>query len=132
MKPDDFDVRTSRIHGKGVFVRHAVPPRRKIGELTGELISVKEARRRAKDMDVVTIVEFEDDKALDVSTDPFLRYVNHSCEPNTYMRRIGHRVEFYAIRRIRAGEELTCDYGETHHEGTLPCQCGAARCRERI
>lgn len=132
MKREDFEVRTSRIHGKGVFARRAVPARRKIGELTGELISVAEARRRANGMDVVTIVEFEDDKALDVSTDPCLRYVNHCCEPNTYMRRIGHRVEFYAIRRIRAGEELTCDYGETHHEGQLPCRCGTARCRERI
>ncbi len=132
MKLEDFEVRTSRIHGKGVFARRAVPQKRKIGELTGELISVTEARRRAKGMDVVTIVEFEDDKALDVSTDPCLRYVNHCCEPNTYMRRVGHRVEFYAIRRIRAGEELTCDYGETHHEGQLPCRCGAARCRERI
>ena len=132
MKADDFEVGKSRIHGNGVFARRAVPPRRKIGELTGELISVKEARRRARAAEVITIVEFEDDKALDVSTDPCLRYVNHSCQPNTYMRRIGHRVEFYAIRRIKAGEELTCDYGETHHEGQLPCRCGSARCRERI
>ena len=132
MKRDDFEVRRSRIHGNGVFARRGVPPRRKIGELAGELIPVAEARRRARGMDVVTIVEFEDDKALDVSIDPCLRYVNHSCEPNTYMRRIGHRVEFYAIRRIRSGEELTCDYGETHHEGRLPCRCGAERCRERI
>jgi uncharacterized protein len=132
VKADDFEVRRSRIHGQGVFARRAVPPRRKIGELTGELITIAEARRRAQGMDVVTIVEFEDDKALDVATDPCLRYVNHSCDPNTYMRRIGHRVEFYAIRRIRAGEELTCDYGETHHEGQLPCQCGTARCRDRI
>ena len=132
MKQDDFEVRQSRIHGRGVYARRAVPPRRKLGELSGELITVAEARRRAKGMDVVTIVEFEDDTALDVSADPCFRFVNHSCEPNTYMRRVGHRVEFYAIRRIRPREELTCDYGETHHEGQLPCRCGAARCRERI
>ncbi len=132
MKRDDVVVRPSRIHGQGVFATHAIAPRTKIGELTGEIISVREARRRAKDAEVVTIVEFEDDKALDASTDPCLRYVNHSCGPNTYMRRIGHRVEFYAMRRIRAGEELTCDYGETHHEGQLPCRCGASQCRSRI
>lgn len=132
MRADELDVRASRIHGKGVFVRRSVPPRAKIGELTGEIISVREARRRAKGMDVVNIVEFEDDKALDASNDRCLRFVNHSCSPNTYMRRVGHRVEFYAMRRIRAGEELTCDYGETHHEGQLPCRCGSERCRERI
>lgn len=132
MKRDDFEIRRSTIHGNGVFARRTVRSGRKIGELDGELISVAEARRRAEGMEVVTIVEFEDDKALDVTIDPCLRYVNHSCEPNTYMRRIGHCVEFYAIRRIRTGEELTCDYGETHHEGQLPCRCGAERCRERI
>ena len=129
---DDLDVRPSRIHGNGVYVRHNVPPRRKIGELTGEIISIREARRRAKGMEVVTIVEFEDDKALDASSDSCLRFVNHSCSPNTYMRRTGHRVEFYALRRIRAGEELTCDYGETHHEGARPCRCRSPRCRGRI
>jgi uncharacterized protein len=132
VKPDDLDVRPSRIHGRGVFAKRPVPAKRKIGELTGELISRAEARRRAKDQPVVYIVEFEDDKALDVSSDECLRFVNHSCGPNTYLRRIGHRVELYSLRKIRAGEELTCDYGETHHDGTLPCQCGSAQCREKI
>lgn len=132
MKIDQFEVRPSRIHGHGVFARRPFPAHRKIGELTGEIISVREARRRAKDLAVVTIVEFEDDKALDASSDQCLKYVNHSCGPNTFLRRIGHRVEFYSLRRIRAGEELTCDYGETHHDGTLPCQCGAAECKGKI
>lgn len=132
MKIEDLDVRPSRIHGQGVFAKRAIPPRRKIGELTGEIISVREARRRARGAEVVTIVEFEDDKALDASTDLCLRYVNHSCGPNTFMRRVGHRVEFYSLRRIRAGEELTCDYGETHHEGQLPCRCGSPSCRSKI
>ena len=25
--------------------------------------------------------------------------------------------------------ELTADYGETHHAGTLRCRCGAPNCR---
>lgn len=132
MRPDEFEVRPSRIHGKGVFARRAVPAKRKIGELTGELISVREARRRYAGAEVVTVVEFDDDKALDVSSDRCFRFVNHSCSPNTYMRRVGHRVEFYSLRRIRGGEELTCDYGETHHEGRLPCRCGSETCREKI
>ena len=132
MKLEDFEVRASRIHGKGVYARRNVPPKKRIGELTGELITVAEARRRAAGAEVIAIVEFEDDVALDVETDRCLRYINHSCEPNIRMTRIGHRVEFYAVRRIERGEELTCDYGETHHEGTLPCRCGSARCRGKI
>lgn len=132
MKPDDLEVRPSRIHGRGVFAKRTLPAKRKVGQFAGELITRREARRRAKDAPVIYIVEFEDDKALDVSTDQCLRFVNHSCAPNTYLRRIGHRVELYSLRKIHAGEELTCDYGETHHDGTLPCQCGSVQCREKI
>lgn len=127
-----LEVRPSRIHGRGVFAAQTLPPRRKIGDLTGEIISVREARRRASRLEVIAIVEFDDGKALDASTDTCLRYVNHSCTPNTYMRRVGHRVEFLALRRIAAGQELTCDYGETHHDGALRCRCGSADCRERL
>ena len=127
-----LEVRASRIHGKGVFARKRLAARRKVGEFMGELISIREARRRAKNAAVVTIVEFEDDKALDVASDLCLRYVNHSCAPNTYLRRANRRVELYTLREIRPGEELTCDYGETHHDGTLPCQCGAEMCRSSI
>ncbi|MEO7387372.1 MAG: SET domain-containing protein-lysine N-methyltransferase, partial [Gammaproteobacteria bacterium] len=57
------------------------------------------------------------------------RYINHSCAPNTFTRLTRHRAEFYALRRIRAGEELTVDYGRSHHDGRRRCQCGAADCR---
>ena len=80
------------------------------------------------------MVEFDhEDIALDASINSNeLRYINHSCDPNTYMRRAYQKVEFYTLRPVRKGEELTCDYGETHHDGKLPCQCGAANCRKYI
>lgn len=123
------EVRSSRIHGKGVFARKAIEARRKIGEIDGELVTVAEARRRARGLRCIAVVELDDGMALDASRGGELRHVNHSCAPNTFMRRLGHRVEVYALRAIAAGEELTCDYGETHHGGTLPCRCGSERCR---
>ena len=42
-----------------------------------------------------------------------LRFVNHSCGPNTQLKRQQGRVEFYSLRDIAPGEELTADYGET-------------------
>ena len=29
---------------------------------------------------------------------------------------------------IATGEEITANYGETHHEGQLKCRCGAPGC----
>jgi hypothetical protein len=40
----------------------------------------------------------------------------------------GH-VEFYSLRYIHPGEELTCDYGASHHGGKLRCSCGSAKCQ---
>jgi SET domain-containing protein len=127
-----LEVKPSTIDGKGVFATAPLAPRRKFGELQGTLITQQEARRRAMHSRRIAIVEFEDGIALDATKDVCLRYVNHSCSPNTYMRRIGHRVEFYALRAIRRGEELTCDYSESHHEGKLACKCGSASCRQRL
>jgi SET domain-containing protein len=133
--PDRFDFKAgrSRIQGRGLFALSELPARRKLGELGGELIPEREARRRARGRGSVMIVEFGDGTALDAThTGTHFKYVNHSCEPNAYMRCCRGRVEFYSLRRIEAGEELTCDYGETHHDGRLPCRCGSARCRGRL
>ncbi len=120
---------SSRIDGQGAFAAEAIPARRKIGEIRGEAISVREARRRAKGMARIMIVEVTHTRAIDAShsADP-LRYTNHSCQPNAVLRIRQGRVEFYAMRDVLAGEELTVNYGETHHEGTLRCRCGASGC----
>lgn len=125
-------VSKSTIDGKGVYANNAIPARKKIGSLGGVIISKREANKRVKALGNTSIamVELWNGKVIDASVNSnALRYVNHCCTPNTYMRVFGYHVEFYALRSIKKGEELTCDYGETHHEGTRPCTCGSAQCR---
>jgi SET domain-containing protein len=123
-------VSKSRIAGKGAFATGTIPARRKIGDLGGVIITMRAARKLIRNKKVINLVELDDDLALNASDQPNdLRFINHSCDPNTFMRVLKDRVEFYALRRINKGEELSCDYGETHHEGTLPCRCGAGNCR---
>lgn len=126
-------VRRSRIDGYGVFAAEAIPPRLKIGEIRGESISVAEARRRAAGAARIMIVELSARRAIDASrsTDP-MRFTNHSCAPNARLTIRDGRIEFYALRAIAVGEELTVDYGETHHEGRLACRCGAPNCVGRL
>ncbi len=120
----------SNIDGTGLFAAEKLPSKRKLGDMGGEVISIRKARRLAKQSHRISIVEFDDDTALYADMpDNHLRYINHSCDPNTYMRLFNHRVEFYTLRAIKSGEELTCNYGETHHEGALPCRCGAKNCK---
>lgn len=125
----DVRVRASHIDGQGAFAAEAIPARLKIGEIRGESVSVAEARIRATRQERIMIVEVSKRKAIDFSrsTDP-MRYTNHSCRPNARLCIRQGRVEFYALRDIAAGEEITVDYGETHHEGQLKCRCGAPGC----
>jgi uncharacterized protein len=124
------DVHPSRIDGQGAFAAEAIPPRLKIGEIRGESISVADARIRATRSERIMIVELSARRAIDfsMSADP-MRYTNHSCMPNARLCIRQGRVEFYALRAIAAGEEITVNYGQTHHEGRLACRCGMPGCR---
>ena len=126
-------VRPSPIDGLGVFAAEPIVERRKIGEVRGLSMSVADARIRATRQERIMIVEISQRRAIDFSrsSDP-MRYTNHSCAPNARLSIRQGRVEFYALRPIRSGEEITVDYGETHHEGRLQCRCGAPGCIGRL
>jgi hypothetical protein len=123
-------VAKSKIAGKGAYALQNIPVRKKIGDLGGVIITMKEAMQLIKDLKVINCVELDNNLALNASANPNdMRFINHSCNPNCYIRVTKNRVEFYALKNIKKGQELSCDYGETHHEGTLPCKCGAKNCR---
>ena len=126
---DALFVKKSAIVGRGLYTKVRIPKRAKIGEFGGERIGLREARRRAKGSEIVAIVEL-DKFAYDATVgDNAFRWINHSCDANTFIRCTDTRAEFYARRAIAAGEELTADYVDSHHNGKLPCRCGAKRCR---
>jgi uncharacterized protein len=126
-------IRKSKIEGKGLFTNSPIAARTKVGEYTGERISVREARRRAKNRKHVAIVELNSKEAIDESVRGGLfQYINHSCSPNVFLRIAYGRVEFYAKRNIAAGEEMTVDYELSHHDGRLRCQCNSSHCRQFI
>ncbi|MBX3620923.1 MAG: SET domain-containing protein [Rhizobacter sp.] len=129
--PQKFALRVgaSPIDGQGVFAAEAIPARRKIGELRGEPVSLQEAQRRSRGQARIMMVAVSARRAIDASqSSDALRFVNHACRPNAHLRLHQGRVEFYAMRDIAAGEEITVRYGETHHRGRLRCRCGAAGC----
>ncbi|HUQ27122.1 MAG TPA: SET domain-containing protein-lysine N-methyltransferase [Usitatibacter sp.] len=126
---DALFVKKSAIVGQGLYTKRRIPKGAKIGEFGGEKIGLREARRRAKGSAIVAIVEL-DKFAYDASVgDNAFRWINHSCDANTFIRTTDARAEFYARRAIGPGEELTTDYVDSHHNGKLPCRCGAKKCR---
>jgi SET domain-containing protein len=130
----NYNVRSapSAIDGHGVFAQATIPRRRKIGEVTGEIISVREARKRAKGRCRICLIDLSSTRALDCTGGNALRLLNHSCLSNAFLRICRNRVEVYAKRAIRKGEEITVDYVESAHSGGMKCGCGQKGCRDMI
>ena len=123
----------SRIDGKGCFATQFFPKGRKIAEYTGELISEREVARRVKMRRKHRICAIDQGRHLDGSRGGNgTQYINHSCQPNSYMRVTRGHLLFMALRDIRPGEEITCDYVSTHHPDTYRCRCKSRKCRGTI
>ena len=109
-------IRKSAINGKGCFANTHFKRLRKIAEYTGERISDLEARRRARNRQVLRICDIDGRFSLDGARGGNgTHYINHSCRPNAFMRTLYGHVLFFALRDIQPGEEITIDYEQTLH-----------------
>ncbi len=126
-------IRPSPIDGKGCFATTFFPKGRKIAEYAGERISRREVARRARRRRKLRICAINQYWSLDGSRGGNgTHYINHSCEPNTYMKILYGHILFIALRDIHPGEELTLDYVSTYHSDRKRCHCQAPTCRGTI
>jgi SET domain-containing protein len=127
---EKLEVRESSIYGLGCFAVVPFAARRKIALYAGELLRGRrriEARLRGQD--AIKVIRLADDLAIDgAAGGDETAFINHSCEPNAFMRNVpGAKVAFFALRDILAGEEITVDYRDPDHPKI--CRCGAEKCR---
>ncbi|MFL6336503.1 MAG: SET domain-containing protein-lysine N-methyltransferase [Pyrinomonadaceae bacterium] len=125
-------VKKSGIYGMGCFALTYFPARKKIKLYEGELIrgSRKIQARIRKQMDsAVKIITLDEDTAIDGAVGGNeTAFINHSCDPNAFIRIVpGLKVAIFARRDIQPGEELTIDYRDPDHPEV--CHCGASNCR---
>jgi SET domain-containing protein len=141
-KNRSYAVRTSDIHGRGVFATRKIRKGTVIVEYKGQRTSYKKALRRSysdpEDSAHTFLFELDDGRVIDAGVrGNAARWINHSCDPNCVpFEDPEGRVFIEAIRKIRRGEELSYDYKLTI-EGRLSkreragyaCRCGSAKCR---
>ena len=128
-----LDIRKSPIDGRGCFATQFFPKGKKIAEYAGELISEREVERRVRKRRKHRICAIDEGHHLDGARGGNgTHYINHSCRPNSYMRITHGHLLFMALRDIRPGEEITCDYISTHHPDDYRCRCKAEGCRGTI
>lgn len=127
-----LSIKKSPIEGKGCFSVAHFKGGRKIAEYTGERITEAEANRRANRRRL-RICAINERRSLDGSRGGNgTHYINHSCEPNAYMKILYNHILFIALRDIEPGEEITIDYESTLHSNKKRCICRAPSCRGTI
>jgi SET domain-containing protein len=140
-----FEIRRSKIQGKGAFATRVIRKGLRIIEYTGERITHREADVRYDDLAMrhhhTMLFSLDDVWCIDAAREGNdARFINHSCEPNCEAIQEGDRVFIFATQRIEEGQELTYDYRYefdrrmplAEARRIYPCRCGAAACRGTI
>jgi len=127
--PDLFDIATSPIQGRGGFARCDIARGTRVAEYFGQKITKLESLALCEENNpYIFALDDEFDLNGDVEWNP-ARFFNHSCDPTCDAENIDGRIWIIARRAIKAGEEITFNYGydlESYRE--YPCQCGAPSC----
>jgi uncharacterized protein len=117
------------ITGLGLIALQPIPAGKKIIEYTGPLIANEEVeKRRGK-----YFFGLNTKWSIDGSPRSNLaRYINHSCRPNAEALISGRRVWIWSKRNIKAGEEITYNYGKEYFEDLIrPVGCKCEKCAPR-
>lgn len=122
----DIEVRKSKIQGRGVFALRDFLPGEIVfkWDLTNALTDEQYAQLPYEQKQYVVRYRGEWIYMMEP-----MRYINHSCDPST----LPINGADVAVRTIKAGEEITSDYGPVMLRGeTMSCQCGYASCSGAI
>jgi hypothetical protein len=125
-------VKESPINGLGVFVLQSLAK--------GELVLAIDDSRVVTDESPLDASKGEFEYHCDYLADGKVvlmlfpeRHINHSCDPNTFVKTLFGVRYVFALRPIPAGEEVTYDYCINGSGDTLwQCNCGSLRCRKTI
>jgi SET domain-containing protein len=146
-KQKKIEARLSSIHGNGVFAIDALAKGERVVRYKGLLRTHDDVDAAYADVDEdghTFLFTLNDDYVIDANVDGNIaRWINHSCSPNCEAvieensngKRHKDKVYIEAIRSIKAGEELTYNYGITldeRHTAKLKklwgCRCGSKDC----
>jgi uncharacterized protein len=139
---DFIRVRSSAIHGQGVFAYRPIPKGTRVVAYGGERVLkerlLEEVERGLRALTYV--LNLDEETAIDGAVGGTeARFLNHSCAPNCEVYIFDGVPYLYAMEDIAEGAELTFDYKLQSVAGgrasarlcraLFPCRCGAPDCR---
>ena len=128
-----YKVKKSKIDKNGLYANQNIKKGVRIIEYKGKIISTKKSKTCSKFDNDKAIYLFNINKRYDLDGDfkfNIARLINHSCDPNCEVFGKGLKVWVYAMRDIKAGEELSYDYGFSFDKDfkNYPCKCKSKNC----
>tara|TARA_B100001027_G_scaffold205599_1_gene168577 strand:- start:77 stop:562 length:486 start_codon:yes stop_codon:yes gene_type:complete len=137
-----YKVKSSKVHGKGVFASEFIPKNKEIIEYRGEKITKKEGDRRSekrikkylnsKKTGSVYIFELNSRYDIDGSFGyNKARFINHSCNPNCEVKIEKGQIWIVSLKNIKKNQELSYDYGYEFDKEDYKdhiCKCGYKNC----
>ena len=139
-----FEVRQSRIQGKGAFALRNIKKGTRLIEYVGQRITWRTADKRYDDAKMgrhhTFLFTVDDRTVIDAAVKGNdARFLNHSCDGNCEAITDRRRIFLEARKSIKAGEELLYDYqyerSDDHtkaDERFYACRCGSPKCRGSI
>lgn len=122
-------VKDTEKYGRGVFAGEDIRKEQIIHILSGKKMDVVELVKKVNSEKEKIDDPFQIGKRTYIDLDKLSRTFNHSCDPNTGIRK---QSEMFALRDIEKGEELTYDYSLTIAPTvwSMKCKCGSKNCRK--
>ena len=121
-------IRKRSFSGLGLFAGESIKKKQFIIEYVGEEITHAEADRRGGKY----LFEINPKITIDgKGRENLARYINHSHRPNAEVDIKKGKILISAIKDIKAGEEVTYDYGKEYvKEYCTPCKCDYCRSKK--
>tara|TARA_Y100001970_G_C14067520_1_gene767495 strand:- start:36 stop:506 length:471 start_codon:yes stop_codon:yes gene_type:complete len=128
-----YKIIKSNIDKNGLIASKNIKFGTRIIEYKGRIVSNKKVENDPKFDNSKDIYLFDLNKRFSLDGDfswNTARLINHSCNPNCEVEKIGNKIWIMAIRDIKKNEELTYDYGFSFDSDykQFPCKCRAKNC----
>lgn len=127
-----IEIRVTKDRGKGMFATEDIKEGEEVIIWGGTYVNTSEAQK-SKELGKLVMQWDEDLWSIEDRGEDEGYFINHSCNPNTWMK---DAITLIAMRDIQIDEELTADYviweSEENYISKWECHCGSDHCRHRI
>ncbi|MDO8341371.1 MAG: SET domain-containing protein, partial [Candidatus Woesebacteria bacterium] len=133
LKKSYWEVKKTKNRGYGVFIKEKIIKGTIIGDYIGKVIETSKYDLK-NDKKGLYLMYYTDKAAIYPNLKKLgIHLLNHSCKPNCWIYTYCGHTLFFAIRNIKAGEELTISYllppkDTTCNPCTHNCRCGSKTC----